>query len=87
MDAAGALYEIWFAENSPSGKRHWPDFSQHLSRREERAAITLATSDFAEKIFTVVRTLGDADKSDAEQQYAIALAVVGLGLPHGTSGQ
>jgi hypothetical protein len=87
IDAAGALYEIWSVEHTPKEKRifgSWTDFSQHLSRRAERSNGTPPTSAFAEAIFAVVRTLGDAAKSDAEQQHALALAVTGLALPHGT---
>ena len=86
IDAAGALYEIWSTDYSAKEKRPfsgWADFYQHLSYREERAAGMPATSDFAESIFTVVRALGKATKSDAEQLHAFALAVIGLGLPHG----
>ena len=86
IDAAGALYEIWSVDQQPKEKRifgGWTDFSQHLSRRAERTAGTPPTSEFAEAIFDVVRALGDAAKSDAEQQHALALAILGLGLPHG----
>ena len=86
IEAAGALYEIWSVDHPPKEKRifgGWTDFSQHLPRRAERAAGTPPTSEFAEAIFDVVRTLGDAAKSDAEQQHALALAIPGLALPHG----
>jgi hypothetical protein len=86
IDAAAALYEIWSAENPSNENRvfsGWSDFSQHLSRRKERSKVTPATSDFAESIFGVVRVLGDAAKSDGAQQHALALAAIGLGLPHG----
>jgi hypothetical protein len=86
-DAAGALYEIWSVDHLPKEERifgSWTNFSQHLSRRAERAAGTPPTSEFAEAIFAVVRTSGDAAKSDAEQQHALALAGTGLALPHGT---
>jgi hypothetical protein len=86
IDAAGALYEIWSVDHPPKEKRifgGWADFSQHLSRRAESAAGTPPTSEFAEAIFAVVRTLGDPTRSDAEQQHALALAIPGLGLPHG----
>ncbi len=85
-DAAGALLEIWSADHSPQEKRifaSWTDYSNHLARRVERAAGTPPTSDFAEEIFAVVRTLGDAARSDAEQQHALVLAATGLSLPHG----
>ena len=86
VDAAGALQEIWSVDH-PSQERRifgsWTDFSQHLSRRTERTASTPPTSEFAEAIFAVVRSFGDAAKSDAEQQHALALAVTGLALPHG----
>lgn len=87
VDAAGALHEIWSVDHPPKEKQifgGWTDFSEHLSRRAERSAGTPSTSEFGEAIFAVVRTLGDAAKSDAEQQHALALAVTGLALPHGT---
>jgi hypothetical protein len=86
LDAAGALYEIWSVDHLPQVSRtfgSWTDASQHQSRRAERAASVPLTSDFAEAIFAVVRTLGDATKSDLEQRHAIGLAATGLGLPHG----
>lgn len=87
IDAAGALYEIWSVDHPPKETRvfgGWTDFSQHVSRREERCAGNAPTSEFGEAIFTVVRAMGDAAKSDSEQQQAMALAVTGLGLPHGS---
>ena len=54
-------YEIWSADHPPEEKRilgGWIDFSQHLSRREQRAAGMPPTSDFAEAIFAIVRTIG-----------------------------
>ena len=86
QDAAGALLDIWSADHSPQEKRifaSWTDYSNHLARRAERAAGTPPTSDFAEAIFAVARTLGDAARSDAEQQHAMMLAATGLALPHG----
>jgi hypothetical protein len=86
IDAAGALLEIWYVDHPPKESPtfgSWTDFSQHLSRRAERAAGTHPTSEFAEAIFATVYTFGDAARSDAEQQHALALAVTGLGLPHG----
>jgi len=86
IDAAGALYEIWSADYPPKEERifgSWTNFSQHLSRRAERAAGTPPTSEFAESIFAVIRRFGDAANSDAKQQHALALAVTGLALPHG----
>src|SRR5262249_23625356 len=87
IEAAGALYEIWSIDHPPKEGRifgGWTNFSQHLSRRAERAASTPPTSEVAEAIFAVVRTSGDAAKSDVEQQHALALAGTGLALPHGT---
>jgi hypothetical protein len=86
IDAADALLGIWSVDHSPKEKRIFgggTDFSQHQSRRAERAAGTPPSSEFAEAIFAVVRRLGDAAKSDTEQQHALGLAVPGLGLPHG----
>ncbi|MGD1038118.1 MAG: hypothetical protein ABR878_13255 [Roseiarcus sp.] len=86
IDAASALFEIWSSDRPPEEKRifgGWTDYSLHLSRRTGRAAGTPPTSDFAEAIFATVRSLGDAARSEAEQQRALALAVTGLALPHG----
>ena len=89
MQAAGALYQIWMKENSP-GKEHrfasWHDYSRARPLRQQRrdAPETLATCEFAEMIFEVVRSLGNASADEGAQRHAIALAVVGLGLPHGT---
>lgn len=85
-DAAGALYQIWSDDYPPKERPILgsTSYSQHLTRRAERAAQTPPSSDFAEAIFDVVRTLGKATKSDSEQQHAVALAVTGLSLPHGS---
>ena len=85
-DAAGALLGIWSIDHPPQEKRifgSWTDYSQHLTRRAQLAAGIPPTSDFAEAIFVVVRALGDAARSDAEQQHALTLAATGLALPHG----
>jgi hypothetical protein len=86
VDAAHALHDIWAFDHPSTERRNfggWTDFSQHLSRRAERLADTPQTSEFAEAIFAVVRSLGEEAKSNAEQQHALALAVTGLTLPHG----
>jgi hypothetical protein len=93
IDAAGALYEIWSVDHVDHAPKKtwtfggWTNFSQHLSRKTERAAGNPPTSAFAEAIFDVVRSMGDVTKSVEEQQHAIALAVTGLGLPHGAKRQ
>ena len=87
VDAAGALHEIWLADHGAKERRFggWTDYSDHLALREKRnAVVPLPTSDFAEAIFAVVRNLGNADKPEKEQQHAVALAVTGLRLPHGS---
>lgn len=86
QDAAGALLSIWSADHSPQEKRIFAsctDYSSHLARRAERNAGAPPTSDFAEAIFAVARTLGDAGCPDAEQHHALMLAATGLALPHG----
>jgi len=87
VDAAAALYGIWSHDN-PSDKGRvfgWNDFSKHLERRAARRSVgTPSSSDFAEAIFSAVRLLGNAAKSDAEQRHALALAITGLALPHGS---
>ncbi|WP_143043191.1 NACHT domain-containing protein [Myxococcus virescens] len=89
LNAAGALLGIWILDHSP-GKANrysdWRDFSRHWPRQLERqqSVIPLPTSEFAERIFEVVREFGRESNSEAEQQYAINLAVTGLALPHGS---
>jgi hypothetical protein len=88
MQAAGALYQIWMKDNPPSEKRlfgSWHDYSRarSLQRQRRDAPETLATCGFAEAIFEVVRSLGIATAAGSSQRHAIALAVTGLGLPHG----
>jgi hypothetical protein len=91
MQAAGALFQIWMKENPPSKERRfasWHDYSRARSLRQQRrdAPETLATCEFAEMIFGVVHSLGSANADEGAQRHAIALAVTGLGLPHGTKG-
>jgi len=63
----------------------WHDYSRAKALRKRRrdAPESLPTHDFAEAIFTVVRSLGTKGADDAAQRHALALATVGLGLPHG----
>ena len=89
MQAAGALFQIWIKENPPSKERRfgsWHDYSpaRPLRRQRRDAPETLTTCEFAETIFEVVRSLGIATADDRSQRHAIALAVTGFGLPHGT---
>jgi len=86
LDAAAALYEIWSSDHSPAAGifERWTGAAQHLSARAERSAGNPSTSEFAEAIFAVVRTYGNATNADPEQRHAIALAATGLGLPHGS---
>ena len=89
VQAAGALLEIWNCDH-PSGKAPIAAFGQDYSRAEEferqrrEAPETLATCDFAEAIFDVVRSIGTSKADSRIQMHAIALAVVGLGMPHGS---
>jgi len=84
-DAAAALYEIWSADNLPATGpfERWTSVGDHLSRRAERDAGDIPSSESAEAIFAVVRKYGTATNSDEYQRHAIALAATGLGLPHG----
>jgi hypothetical protein len=87
--AAGALLEIWNRDH-PSGKAPHFAFGQDYSRAKElgkqrRDALrSLVTCDFAEAIFDVARSIGTKDADPATQRHALALAVVGLGMPHGS---
>lgn len=89
-EAAGALLEIWLADHSPSNKPNFnrlTDYSHHLIRKAERATQRPVTSDFAEAIFSVAMDFGVASKTDVEQKHALALAGIGLALPHGAKRQ
>jgi hypothetical protein len=86
IEAGAALVKIWLADHPTQGNPTFgggAQYANHLSRRAERAAGTPSTSDFAEAIFDVVRTLGNAGRTDAEQRHALNLVVAGLALPHG----
>jgi hypothetical protein len=88
-NAAGALSEIWNRDH-PSGKaRHfafWQDYSRakELGKQRREDPRNLATCDFAEAIFDVARSTGTKEADPAVQRHALALAVVGLGMPHGS---
>ncbi len=87
--AAGALLEIWNRDHPSEKARHFA-FGQDYSRAKELgkqrrdAPRNLATCDFAEAIFEVARSIGTKDADPAVQRHALALAVVGLGMPHGS---
>ena len=88
-NAAGALLEIWNRDH-PSGKARHFAFGQDYSRAKElrkqrrEDPRNLATCDFAEAIFDVARSTGTKEADPAVQRHALALAVVGLGMPHGS---
>jgi len=87
--AAGALLEIWNRDH-PSGKAPIVAFGQDYSRAKQfekqrrEARETLATCDYAEAIFSVARSIGTNEAEPRIQQHAIVLAVMGLGMPHGS---
>ncbi len=89
INAAGALLEIWNREH-PSGKAPHLAFGHDYSRAKELrkqrrdAPRNLATRDFAEAIFDVARSIGTNEADPAAQRHALALSVVGLGIPHGS---
>jgi NACHT conflict system protein len=89
VHAAGALAEIWNRDH-PSGKAPIAAFGQDYSRakqlekRRREAPETLPASDDAEAIFNVVRSIGTSTAESRIQLHAIALAVMGLGMPHGS---
>jgi hypothetical protein len=86
LEAASALYDIWRTDHGPKEQRFFGggyDFSEYRARRAAHAAGVLPTSVFAEAIFGVVRDMGEAARSEGEQQHALGLAVTGLALPHG----
>lgn len=88
-DAALVLVNIWNRDHpSDKGKRFgsWHNFSDVRAKRIERqdSPHSLPTSESAEAIFDVVKTLGRNEKDGATQNHAIKLATIGLSIPHGT---
>jgi hypothetical protein len=89
VQAAGALLEIWNRDH-PSGKSPIAAFGQDYSRARQlekqrrEAPETLQTCDYAEAIFDVVRSIETGATDSRNQLHAIALAVMGLGMPHGS---
>jgi hypothetical protein len=89
LQAAGALFEIWYREHPPANDRRfgsWHDYSnaKALGKQRRDAPQSMPTCDFAEAIFDVARRMGRDDADAAVQLHAMALATTGLGLPHGT---
>jgi hypothetical protein len=89
LRAANTLFDIWNREHPSSPARQffgWPDYSRakELHAQRRNAPETLSTSDFAEAIFDVVKSIGTAAADEKLQQHAAALASIGLGLPHGS---
>ncbi|UWU70562.1 NACHT domain-containing NTPase [Bradyrhizobium sp. NC92] len=89
VQAAGALLEIWNRKH-PSRKAPIAAFAQDYSRTKQlekqrrEAPETLPTCEDAEAIFNVARSIGTNEAESSIQLHAIALAVVGLALPHGS---
>jgi hypothetical protein len=80
--------DIWNRQH-PSAKdlrfASWYDFSEVKARRQARedAQKSLPTWEFAEALFVVVSEVGNKERDDATQRHALALAKIGLSLPHG----
>jgi hypothetical protein len=92
VEAARVLAILWHRAH-PSGKEKrflpWHDFSEVGERWKQRQDPhnPPSTTDFAEAVFATVRSVTAEAKSDAERRHAIALALVGLGIPHGSKRQ
>lgn len=87
--AAGALLDNWKRRNASEETRRmtlWPDFSTANTRRKERedARRPMPTSEAAERIFAVALDLGQSGNESTLQRHAIALAKIGICLPHGS---
>lgn len=89
VQAASALLEIWNRKH-PSRKAPFAAFGQDYSRTKQlekqrrEAPETLPTCEDAEAIFNVARSIGTNEAESSMHLHAIALAVVGLALPHGS---
>lgn len=89
VTAAGVLLDVWQRGQASQGNNSlapWRDYSVVKTRRSQRqnARCSSPSCDSAESIFTVVRELGVPDRDEMSQLQAIALARIGLGLPHGS---
>ena len=89
VQAARVLAILWHRAH-PSGQEKrfltWHDFSEVGERWKQRQDPhnPPSTTDFAEAIFATVRSLLTNAQSDAESRHAIAIAQVGLSIPHGS---
>lgn len=89
VEAARVLAILWDHEH-PSGKEKqwssWNDFSEVGERRKQLddPQNPPRTCDFAEAIFATVQKVATEAQSDEERRHAIALAQIGLGIPHGS---
>jgi hypothetical protein len=84
-DAALALRRIWEKQQNIVVKPRpllLADFSEVKTRREERRAGLLKTSQLGEAIFAVVEDLAKPARSEAEQRHALALATVAFTMPY-----
>jgi hypothetical protein len=89
LQAANALFEIWYREHPPATDRRfgsWHDYSnaKALAKQRRDTPHSLPTCDFAEAIFGVAMGVSKEGATDDAQRHALALATVGLGLPHGS---
>jgi hypothetical protein len=89
VQAAGALLELWNRDH-PSDKAPIAAFGRDYSRAKQlekqrrEAPETLATCEYAEAIFDVARSIATNDAESRIQLHALAIAVMGLGMPHGS---
>jgi hypothetical protein len=88
-NAAGALWEIWNHEHPSGMVPHFAfghDYSRakDLGKQRRDAPETLAACDYSDAIFDVVSSTGTKEAEPAVQRHALPLAVVGLGMPHGS---
>jgi hypothetical protein len=89
LQAAGALFEIWYRGHPPATERRfgsWHDYSnaKALAKQRRDAPQSIPTCDFAEAIFEVAMRMSKEGATDDAQRHALALATFGLGLPHGS---
>ncbi len=88
FDAGCVLKQSWDREQSapaPDPLKSWPDFGDVAARRAQRSAATgpEVASAFAEMIFAAIECLTAAGTNEKQQRVGIALARLGLSMPHG----
>jgi hypothetical protein len=86
FDAGWVLKNIWDRQQNtpaPNLLRNWPDFSDVRTRRGGATGGPESASPLAAMIFSAIERLSVAGSNEKRLRVAIALARIGLAMPHG----